>query len=347
MKASEGFKKKNVLKKLAAINETEANFGQDYCDDELIGSSRRSPNRKPSPKADHSFKEERVVVLQQFEPSGTADTRRLQDSFRKIAGVKLSLADHADIVGVRRRLAQEFPYAVPVIDKLLMTTFQRQSVGKSGIAFKPSVLWGAPGLGKSRLARRVCEELEIPHRVISAAGMVDDQILGVGRGFSSGLPSVLLELVRDHEIANPVVIIDEIDKVLTDSRHGNIVQKLLPLLEKSEAEHWHDGFLGVPVNVSALGWIFTANDISHLPQPFRSRVQALHMPAPGVEHLGSLVNALRTEFAEEDGLDPRWLHGLDEHEMSALRSSYQKHQSVRILKQQLRQLFNLRTHIMH
>lgn len=332
---------KTLLKQLAK----KADFLADY------GNAGPASKNKPSgiagrlpksPKADTSHREERLMVLGKFEPSGSADTRKMQESFRNIAGIELPFADHEDVVSVRKKLVTEFPYASSIIDRLLSATLRRHSVRKFGIEIMPTILWGPPGLGKSRLARRVCEELGIPHRVISASGMVDDQILGVARGFSSGVPSLMTELFRDYEVANPVIVIDEIDKVVTDSRNGNIVNKLLPLLEKAEATSWHDGFFGLPVNVSAISWIFTANEVSGLPRPFRSRVQAIKMPAPDLTHLAHLLSALRKEFAEEEGIDPRWLASLDHAEHTALAESYANHRSVRILKAQYRQILSLR-----
>lgn len=71
------------------------------------------------------------------------------------------------------------------------------------------------------------------------------------------------------------------------------------------------------------------------------------MPAPGIEHLSALLTAIRLEFAREDGIDPRWLHSLDQAETEAITESYAEHRSVRILTEQLRQLLDLRELRMH
>ena len=66
------------------------------------------------------------------------------------------------------------------------------------------------------------------------------------------------------------------------------------------------------------------------------------MPAPDVEHLPRLISSLRQGFAAEDGVDPRWITGLDDAELAAIRSNYAQHRSVRILREQLRKLLDLR-----
>lgn len=66
------------------------------------------------------------------------------------------------------------------------------------------------------------------------------------------------------------------------------------------------------------------------------------MPEPGLEHLPHLVSNIRHEFASEDGIDPRWLRSLDYAEKQAISESYAEHRSVRLLKEQLRQLLDLR-----
>lgn len=99
--------------------------------------------------------------------------------------------------------------------------------------------------------------------------------------------------------------------------------------------------------MGAVGWVFTANEVSSLPAPFRSRVQTLKMPEPGPEHLPQLMTSIRHEFAREDGIDARWLHSLDLAETAAITECYAEHRSVRLLKEQLRQLLDLRELRMH
>lgn len=281
------------------------------------------------------------VVFQRIQSSANRDAQKALEPFQKLEVKPLALHHCADIVGVRRKLVSEFPYSMAIIDALLKPTFRGVSRGEPWLRFEPTIVVGKPGLGKTRLLRRLCDELGVGCEVMSAAGVADDMFFGVSRGWSTGQPSAVAELVRRAECANPVFIIDEIDKT-RQNHNGDFLGKLLPLLERQESTRWRDPFLCGDLDVSCVGWLFTANDVSELPAPFRSRVRVLEMTAPEVQHLPAVVRSIIGDMANEEEIDPRWYPGLDVQEMSAILQSYERHRSVRILREQVRRLVDLR-----
>lgn len=281
------------------------------------------------------------VVFQRIQGTANRDNGKVLEPFKKLEAKPLVLHHCADIVGVRKRLLGEFPYAGGIIDALLKPTFRGVSRGEPWLRFEPTIVVGKPGLGKTRLLRRMCDELELAHEVMSAAGVADDMFFGVSRGWSSGQPSAVAELVLRYQCANPVFIIDEIDKTRSN-RNGDFLGKLLPLLERQESTRWRDPFLCGEMDLGAVGWLFTANDVSELPAPFRSRVRVLEMTAPEVQHLPAVVRSIIGDLAAEEEMDARWYPGLDRSEMSAIVQSYERHRSVRILREQVRRLVDLR-----
>jgi len=281
------------------------------------------------------------VVFQRIQGTANRDNGKVLEPFQKLEAKPLVLHHCDDLISVRRQLVTEFPYAVAVIDALLKPTFRNVSRGDKWICFEPTIVVGKPGLGKTRLLRRLCDELELAHEVMSAAGIADDFFFGVSRGWSSGQPSAVAELVLRYQCANPVFVIDEIDKTIR-GRHGDFLGKLLPLLERAEATRWRDPFLCGEMDLGAVGWLFTANDVSELPAPFRSRVRVLEMTAPEVQHLPAVVRSIIADLAAEEEIDPRWYPGLDREEMASVVASYERHRSVRILREQVRRLVDLR-----
>ncbi|MBV5330931.1 hypothetical protein JZU69_00570 [bacterium] len=96
----------------------------------------------------------------------------------------------------RVRLLTEFRWACDVIDKVFDDLVSRRRFGAVEISIHPILLMGPPGAGKSRLARRIAEELTLPYLPIGLAGMDDSRtFLGTARGWSSGQPSTLLQLM--------------------------------------------------------------------------------------------------------------------------------------------------------
>jgi ATP-dependent Lon protease len=289
---------------------------------------------------------DKVVFLEKLPDEFNKESRAAHDKFKRLEGVALPLFHQDDLVSVRRKLVNEFPYAIGIIDNLLKPTFRRTSSGKKGLIFEPTILVGEPGLGKTRLLSRILEELDIYHRKISVAGMQDDQIFGVAKGFSTALPSIMSTVIHDKEIGNPVFVLDEIDKA-NEGKFTHIQHKLLGLLEKDEAMQWHEPYLQVPVNLYYVGWLMTANTLSTISEPLKSRCHIMRMPAPDLEHIPQILQTIRKDLALDDGLDVRFIPDFDGAEKSALIESYKTHTSVRVLKRQVKEIFSLRENIFH
>jgi ATP-dependent Lon protease len=283
----------------------------------------------------------KVVFLEKLPEEFNKENKGAHDKFKRLQGVGIPLFHRDDLVDVRQTLVKEFPYAVNIIDNLLKPTFRRMSAGKEGLVFEPTILVGEPGLGKTRLLSRLLDELDIYHRKISVAGMQDDQIFGVAKGFNTAMPSIMSTVIHDKEIGNPVFILDEIDKA-QEAKFSNIQHKLLGLLEKDEAMNWHEPYLQVPMNLYYVGWLMTANTLTTITEPLKSRCHIMRMPAPELEHIPQILNTIRTDLALDDGLDPRFIPGFDEAEKSALVDSYACHKSVRVLKRQVKEILSMR-----
>lgn len=283
----------------------------------------------------------KVIFLEKLPEEFNKENRAVHDKFKRLEGVGIPLFHRDGLVDVRQTLVKEFPYAVSIIDNLLKPTFRRTSAGKEGLVFEPTILVGEPGLGKTRLLSRLLEELDIYHRKISVAGMQDDQIFGVSKGFNTAMPSIMSTVIHDKEIGNPVFILDEIDKA-QESKFANVQHKLLGLLEKEEAMNWHEPYLQVPVNLYYVGWLMTANTLTPISEPLKSRCHIMRMPTPELEHIPQILNTIRNDLALDDGLDPRFIPGFDEAEKTALMESYAIHKSIRVLKRQVKEILSLR-----
>lgn len=295
-------------------------------DNEVVG------DKAPSKKA-------LIVVCPKLQRTGTREIRLQQEPYKPIINAPLEVRHCADIIAVRKQLVDEFPYAISIVDSMLMPTLRRMSTGRIGVVLEPTLIYGAPGLGKSRLAARICNLLGLYTRTVSIAGANDDMIFGLSKGWSTAQASIITDAVLESMSANPVIILDELEKANTHSRNGNIHHKLLPLLEKSEAGQWNEPLLGVQVNFSHIGWVFTANDLENIAPPLRSRIRCLEMTPPSSCHLPLILNNMRNEIAHDQGIDVRWLRSLDLCEMSALQRTYKQHRSLRILKRQLEFVF--------
>lgn len=276
-----------------------------------------------------------IIVLREV---GNASSRGhdVAKEFEKIAGRPLPVPALPDLAGVRAILAAEFPYATSLVDQLLTGL-----AGRRYLHMRPTIFLGPPGCGKSRFARRLAEELGAPCELIPCGGMSDSAVGGAARRWSTGEPSLPMLVVRRHECAGPVIILDEIEKVGTGRNNGNPHDVLLGLLEQETASRWHDPYIQASCDLSHLTWLMTANDVSTISPILRDRCRVLRFPEPGPEHLPNLAIRIMERLYVERGQSPRWATALEGFELAAAASAWSGG-SIRTLERIVEQLVEAR-----
>lgn len=224
--------------------------------------------------------------------------------------------DAEELRRIRREILAVFPHAVPVVDGLLYGV-----VPGRAIQLRPTLLLGAPGTGKSRLARLVLGRLGVPFATLDAGTSSDQAIVGSPRRWSHSYPSLPVTLMLEHGVANPGAILDEIEKAGRTSA-GSLHDSLLGLLEPETSRRWRDQYLDAQVDTSHVAWIFTGNSIAGLPMPLLNRIRVLRMPPPSSEHLPVLARTLLREILTERLIDDRLELDLDAVELEAAAETY-------------------------
>ncbi|MDK1389978.1 AAA family ATPase [Sinorhizobium sp. 8-89] len=256
-----------------------------------------------------------VVVISGIGNDTTADGKRVAKEFAKFKQRPLPLPGMPELTVVRARLIAEFPYALAIVDKVL-----EGLSGRPNVHLRPIILLGAPGSGKTQFARRLTEELGTPCVLISCGGLSDSAIGGTARRWSSGEPSLAVMVVRQHECAGPVVILDEIEKIGTSRHNGNVHDVLIGLFEPQTSSRWHDPYLQAHCDLSHVSWLMTANSVEPIPAALRDRCRILRFPSPGADQLPLLATRILERLYIEAGYDPRWATPIEGFELDALAS---------------------------
>ena len=176
----------------------------------------------------------------------------------------------------------------------------RRSVreGWPGLRVPPLLLDGPPGIGKSHWARRLGTLLTAPTTVIEATGEnASFGVVGSQRGWGGSHPGRVLETILQTRIANPVMVIDEVEKagraVSTKGHAFGLAEALLPLLEPLTARRWSCPYYQVRFDMGWVIWVLTSNDCRLLPAPLLSRC-----PPVRLRHL---TRAELTDFVRYEG----------------------------------------------
>ena len=232
-----------------------------------------------------------------------------------IVGVALPLVTPpADLAATRAELLADCPHGHAIIDRLL-----RPLAGQDAIKNPPLLLVGEPGSGKTRLARRYGEVLGLDPALYSMGGAMDAMtVAGLARGWSSGgFSAPVRELIRT-KIANPLVVMDEVDKMATSRQNGNAADALINQLGVETAARYKDVYLQADVDISHVQWILTANTLDTVPRPLLDRCLILRMPDPEPGHLRQLATSILADVRADRGLDERWVPAFDGVEWEAL-----------------------------
>ncbi|MBU2788677.1 AAA family ATPase [Acidithiobacillus sp. VAN18-1] len=220
-------------------------------------------------------------------------------------------------------LKKEFPWMESLVDRLAGQWRLAQAVGEGRelpIHLRPVLLLGPAGLGKTRFLNRLGQVLGMPVVFLSLSGMADNMTLkGLSRGWAASRPGVLVDRFVDLRCANPLVILDEIDKAGTSTQNGRVWETLLTMLEPGTSHQVMDEFLLGPVDYSAVNWVATANGLEHVPGPLLTRFEIVRIedPRPGdfpviLENLmGDIARQLGVESSALPDLDPRVVRKLE------------------------------------
>jgi len=214
-----------------------------------------------------------------------------------------SSKENFDIKGAREKLDCDH-YG---LDEVKDTILAYIAIGKlkGGIQGKILCLAGPPGVGKTSIARSVADALGRKYYRFSVGGLSDvSEIKGHRRTYVGSMPGKMIQCLKTTGTMNPLVLIDEIDKLGMGYR-GDPAAALLELLDPSQNHTFVDHFMDVPIDMSKVLFMCTANDLENISGPLLDRMEIIRLSGYDVpEKVQIAENYLVPKALRESGLLP-------------------------------------------
>ena len=220
-----------------------------------------------------------------------------------------------------------------VTEQIAVMALKKQNAG-SIILFT-----GAPGTGKTSMGKAIAEALGRKYIRISLGGIKDEaEIRGHRRTYVGAMPGRIMESIKRSGVNNPVIVLDEIDKLGYGSFNGDPESALLEVLDPEQNVTFTDHYMNVPYDLSKVLFICTANSIDEMSEPLLDRMEIIELSGYTAEEKFHIAKEhLMSKSLEETGLLRKNI-GISDSVLKNIIANYTMEAGVRGLKKQIDKL---------
>ena len=166
------------------------------------------------------------------------------------------------------------------------------------VELPPMLLLGEPGIGKTHFARKVAQLLGTGFGFVPMSSLTAGWVLsGASSQWKNAKPGKVFDTFLNGDYANPVIVVDELDKVSSEGQYDPM-GALYELLEIQTAMRFVDEFVELPIDASGAVWLATANDAARIPEPLLNRLTVYEVEAPDPDGSARIAESIYGEIRE-------------------------------------------------
>ncbi|OQY42347.1 MAG: endopeptidase La [Fusobacteriia bacterium 4572_74] len=324
-----------LREKLSAIKEE---LGENESDDDDILELKKLIKAKKLPKEIKKKIEKEVSKLSKM-PAFSAESSVVRNYVETILDLPWNkkTKDILDIKKAHEKLDEDH-YGLKEIKERIL---EYLAVKKLNPNMKGTILClvGPPGVGKTSLAKSVADAMGRNFSRISLGGVRDEsEIRGHRRTYIGSMPGKLIKAMKQAKTKNPLILLDEIDKMSSDTK-GDPSSAMLEVLDPEQNKNFEDHYLDTPFDLSDVFFIATANDLRGVPGPLRDRMEIIYLNSyTEFEKMHIAKKYLLDEAKKDNGLSEIDIKISDEALLRII-NEYTREAGVRNLKREIYSLY--------
>lgn len=244
--------------------------------------------------------------------------------------------DNTDLDNAQKILDEDH-YGLKDVKERIMEFLAVRNLTKKGDS--PIIcLVGPPGTGKTSIARSIAKALEKKYERICLGGVRDEaEIRGHRRTYLGSMPGRIVQGLRSAGVKNPLMLLDEIDKMSSDYK-GDPSSAMLEVLDSEQNSHFIDHYIDMPVDLSEVLFLATANDASNIPRPLLDRMELIEISGyTANEKMHIATEHLVEKQKEKNGIAPEQL-SISEDALQHIIDGYTREAGVRNLERRIGQI---------
>lgn len=247
---------------------------------------------------------ERATTIVVREIGGANDSRGIVDIYAPLTRPLPLGGGHLDPSEIAAELMDEMPWFRHAIARLQNDMRIAHFAERPYLKFRPLLLVGPAGVGKSRFARRLAQIASVGYRYLNAGGKSSGaDFVGNGRSHEAPTPCAPAEAIFRSRYANPIMFIDEIDKAAKNLAAGKLEDALLAVLEPETARRYYDECLQADIDLFYVNYMLAANDRMNINDIMRSRVSVETVEKPPSDAFPQIAKSIMKEVAIDYGLE--------------------------------------------